>query len=200
MYQSETLNNPGNHQLFGPSFDKQLAEESSTRAKAKSVFSGLKKAQPTTGLRGRGYPRGRAHHFPRGTFNSLATRAGRWPFRGGPRPTFQNRGRGQSFGQRNNWRASFGKGKRSFSKELCSTLRAVKGSPSANRAFPFNAPGTSKGSRKSRSLPKKLGGLESGSTDTGYCEGFLHSLSGGTNSARAASSMPDECEGAGTSG
>lgn len=199
--QSDTLNNPGNDQLFGPSFDKQLADESSTRAKAKSIFSGLKKVQPTTGgFRGRGYPRGRANRFPRGTFSFPATRTGRWPFRGGPRPTFQTRGRGQSFGQGNNWRPSFGKGKKFFPEKLCTTLQSVKGSSNPNRAIPFNASGTSRGSGKDKALPKKLGDSESGSADTGYCEGFLHSLPRGTNSAGSAPPLSDECEGAGTSG
>uniref|UniRef100_A0A7M5V9S0 Uncharacterized protein n=2 Tax=Clytia hemisphaerica TaxID=252671 RepID=A0A7M5V9S0_9CNID len=99
--QSETLDNPGNSSLFGPSFDETLAKDISVRGKAKSAFTALKnenaKPAPSGTRRGRGggYPRGRASHMSRGTgFRNFGKR---WPFRGGPRlQGSSGRGRGQS--------------------------------------------------------------------------------------------------------
>ena len=129
--QSETLDNPVNPALFGPSFDETLAKDVTVRGKAKSAFTALKdenaKPAPSGARRGRGgYPRGRATHSPRGQgFRNFGKK---WPFRGGPR--LQNgSGRGRGRGQSQQYRG----GKKHFSFKFYSSSKPQVLSSSSKR-------------------------------------------------------------------
>ena len=185
--QSEKLNNPGNNLLFGPSFEEQLAKDSTARSKVKTVLNGLKKPQTSAAGSSRGgavFPKRGFRGFPSG-------RRGRWPFRGGPRLQ-QTRGRGQSSGQRNNWKPSFRGGKKNFTKKFCFGLRSGEGSSSFATDFSSNASRTFRASREDQTLPKELGGVDPRYTNTRAGERFSDSSDRCSVPRRVASSISNE--------